>query len=284
MAEKSRCFGKNYHPEWMSCGVCSCREGCRISFFGQKAGKREIEKYKEDPEKIIEQLEMCDYECVGGPLTNNAAFIALKELIDEHRFMSYYPFIGEMTISMDVSYDDYRKWYLGDWGPSPVKTYEEEKEMNEVKTVRVIGVTFNVNTHNGNDRRVFQYLCPFNVKRGDAIVADTVYGASLARVVKVDNFDANNSCYYTGLKTVISGPIDLVLSKNYAVREATEMVRECEENALTLEKIRKLENKRSKLRKDLEKTECERSFIYRELGDIQSEVCNLKRKAGISLE
>ena len=271
MAEKSRCFGKNYHPEWMGCGVCSCREGFRIAFFGQKVGKREIEKYKEDPEEIIEQLEMCDYECVGGPLTNNAAFIALKELIDEHRFMSYYPFIGGVTISMD-------------WGSSPVETYEKEKEMNEVKTVRVIGVTFNVNTHNGNDRRVFQYLCPFNVKRGDVIIADTIYGASLAKVVKVDYFDANNSCYYTGLKTVISGPIDLVLSKNYAVREATDMVKECEENALTLEKIRKLENKRSKLRKDLEKTECERSFIYRELGDIQSEVCNLKRKAGISLE
>lgn len=29
---------------------------------------------------IVEQLEFCEYECKGGPLTMNKAFICLKEL------------------------------------------------------------------------------------------------------------------------------------------------------------------------------------------------------------
>ena len=31
---------------------------------------------------IVEQLEHCKYECIAGPLENNTAFIALKELAD----------------------------------------------------------------------------------------------------------------------------------------------------------------------------------------------------------
>jgi len=42
-----------------------------------------INAYKEDPSKIIVQLEMGEYESVGGFLVNNVAFIALKELITE---------------------------------------------------------------------------------------------------------------------------------------------------------------------------------------------------------
>lgn len=30
--------------------------------------------------KIIKQLEPCDYECIGGPLVNNVAFMALKKM------------------------------------------------------------------------------------------------------------------------------------------------------------------------------------------------------------
>ena len=30
--------------------------------------------------EIVEQLEFCDYQCEGGPLTNNIAFIELKRL------------------------------------------------------------------------------------------------------------------------------------------------------------------------------------------------------------
>ena len=33
--------------------------------------------------KIVEQLEKCDYECIGGPLKNNTAFIALKRLAEK---------------------------------------------------------------------------------------------------------------------------------------------------------------------------------------------------------
>ena len=36
-----------------------------------------------NPAKAIEQLEVCEYECQGGPLINNVAFIALQELIME---------------------------------------------------------------------------------------------------------------------------------------------------------------------------------------------------------
>jgi hypothetical protein len=42
-----------------------------------------IDEYKNNPIKAIEQLEFCEYECKGGPLINNVAFIALKELIME---------------------------------------------------------------------------------------------------------------------------------------------------------------------------------------------------------
>lgn len=38
-----------------------------------------IEKY-DSLEKIVEQLEWCNYESVGGPLKNNVAFIALKRM------------------------------------------------------------------------------------------------------------------------------------------------------------------------------------------------------------
>jgi hypothetical protein len=46
----------------------------------------EIDKYlenmtiKESIQKIIKQLESCNYECQGGKLTNNVAFMALKKL------------------------------------------------------------------------------------------------------------------------------------------------------------------------------------------------------------
>ena len=30
---------------------------------------------------IVEQLEHCEYECEGGPLTMNAAFVALKDMV-----------------------------------------------------------------------------------------------------------------------------------------------------------------------------------------------------------
>ena len=33
--------------------------------------------------KIVEQLEKCNYQCTGGPLQKNTAFIALKRLADK---------------------------------------------------------------------------------------------------------------------------------------------------------------------------------------------------------
>jgi hypothetical protein len=42
-----------------------------------------INEYKNNPVKAIKQLEFCGYECQGGTLVNNVAFIALKELITE---------------------------------------------------------------------------------------------------------------------------------------------------------------------------------------------------------
>jgi hypothetical protein len=32
---------------------------------------------------IVEQLTSCGYECIGGPMINNVAFIALEELAQE---------------------------------------------------------------------------------------------------------------------------------------------------------------------------------------------------------
>lgn len=33
--------------------------------------------------KIVEQLEWCGYECEGGNLVNNVAFIALKQMAEK---------------------------------------------------------------------------------------------------------------------------------------------------------------------------------------------------------
>ena len=40
----------------------------------------EIEKYIGNLPKIVAQLEKCEYECQGGYLKNNVAFIALREM------------------------------------------------------------------------------------------------------------------------------------------------------------------------------------------------------------
>jgi len=47
-------------------------------------GKRQVDDYKKKGLKaIVEQLEFCGYECEGGILINNVAFIALKEIAEE---------------------------------------------------------------------------------------------------------------------------------------------------------------------------------------------------------
>ena len=48
-----------------------------------KTSRIKIEKFKSNPKSAIEQLEFCGYECEGGVMVNNVAFIALKELIME---------------------------------------------------------------------------------------------------------------------------------------------------------------------------------------------------------
>lgn len=49
----------------------------------ESTSRKIINEYKSDPKKAIEQLEFCGYECEGGVMVNNVAFIALKELMEE---------------------------------------------------------------------------------------------------------------------------------------------------------------------------------------------------------
>jgi len=49
----------------------------------ESTSRKMINEFKNNPAKAIEQLEFCEYECEGGPLINNVAFIALQELIME---------------------------------------------------------------------------------------------------------------------------------------------------------------------------------------------------------
>jgi len=49
----------------------------------ESTSRKMINEFKNNPEKAIKQLEFCEYECEGGPLINNVAFIALQELIME---------------------------------------------------------------------------------------------------------------------------------------------------------------------------------------------------------
>jgi len=49
----------------------------------ESTSRKMINKFKNNPTKAIEQLEFCGYECQGGVMVNNVAFIALKELILE---------------------------------------------------------------------------------------------------------------------------------------------------------------------------------------------------------
>jgi len=45
--------------------------------------KKAIESY-DSIKKIVEQLESCNYECEGGYLKNNVAFLALKEMVGKY--------------------------------------------------------------------------------------------------------------------------------------------------------------------------------------------------------
>jgi len=49
----------------------------------ESTSRKMINEYKDNPKKAIEQLEFCGYECEGGVMVNNVAFIALKELLME---------------------------------------------------------------------------------------------------------------------------------------------------------------------------------------------------------
>jgi hypothetical protein len=42
-----------------------------------------IDDYKWDLQKIVAQLESCDYSCEAGVLVNNVAFVALKEMAED---------------------------------------------------------------------------------------------------------------------------------------------------------------------------------------------------------
>jgi hypothetical protein len=50
-----------------------------------KSFREVLDFYKDNPKKLVEQLESCQYECIGGYLTSNVAFAALRELISEDR-------------------------------------------------------------------------------------------------------------------------------------------------------------------------------------------------------
>ena len=55
----------------------------------ESTSRKMIDEYKSNPTKAIEQLEFCGYECQGGVMVNNVAFIALKELVLEHNKSQY---------------------------------------------------------------------------------------------------------------------------------------------------------------------------------------------------
>ena len=46
----------------------------------ESTSRIKINEYKNNPKSAIKQLEFCEYECEGGVLVNNVAFLALKEL------------------------------------------------------------------------------------------------------------------------------------------------------------------------------------------------------------
>jgi hypothetical protein len=48
--------------------------------------RKKVDEFKGSPRDIVKQLEWCGYECEGGKLPNNVAFLALKELVSEDRF------------------------------------------------------------------------------------------------------------------------------------------------------------------------------------------------------
>jgi len=52
---------------------------CGVSL---KVAEKEIASF-DTLSKIVEQLEFCKYECQGGPLKNNRAFVALKQIAEK---------------------------------------------------------------------------------------------------------------------------------------------------------------------------------------------------------
>jgi hypothetical protein len=127
--------------------------------------------------------------------------------------------IGTVHIAVDAGYANYRD------------IFKEEKKVKKINTVRVVGVTFNANTHNGNDTRMFRYLCPYEVKAGDIVIADTCYGPSLAKVAQVECYDATMSCRYNGLKTVIHAPLNIEMMKCASACAAQDMIKKCENDS-----------------------------------------------------
>jgi len=57
-------------------GICSCKEKNILHDFD--TGITLLKELK----KIITQLESCNYECEGGKLEGNKAWIALKEMVE----------------------------------------------------------------------------------------------------------------------------------------------------------------------------------------------------------
>ena len=65
-------------------GVTSFTKSWVTKVWEVKKSQTDIEIAKYNTiEKIVEQLEMCKYECEGGFLNNNVAFIALKRMSEK---------------------------------------------------------------------------------------------------------------------------------------------------------------------------------------------------------
>jgi superfamily I DNA and RNA helicase len=84
-------FGLEYQSNFLCVSTSNSEK--LISAFKVERSKRHLEKEisKYDTlQKIVDQLEKCNYESEGGPLVNNIAFISLKRMAKQREKFEEY--------------------------------------------------------------------------------------------------------------------------------------------------------------------------------------------------
>jgi hypothetical protein len=148
--------------------------------------------------------------------------------------------------------------------------------VKKINTVRVVGVTFNANTHNGNDERVFNYISPYDVSKGDIIIADTMFGPSLAVVKHVTYYDYTERNKWCGLKSIISEALNIKSLKSGACILTQQMINDCARDSEILAEIQRVKKDIATFEKGIEIAKAEYIDSSNECNKLAEKMSNLE--------